>query len=159
MDELIQKTWLQVWEKAYQCKGTTQASIFKWIKTIAHNLGMNMVRDLQKLNQMIAFEDFETDLQADQYIHPQQSRHPQIMIGDEVSMSGEDTQIKLEFAESVKLLIHQLTPQEHNAFTLWVNGHPKNEIARMLNVKPPRVTQLFDQIAKKKKKLDQSFLD
>ena len=67
-EELLQKTWSQVWLKACQCRENKQNSIYNWIKTIALHIGFNMMRDSRKLDEMIALDGFQSEYEAERFL-------------------------------------------------------------------------------------------
>jgi len=148
VEELLQQTWIKVWRRIDQCDGFTCRTILAWIKQAALRTGLNMVRDQKKLEQLLSLEG-ERSSQEDGgspceetnfYTHENQGQ---------AAWVRRPTEDQVIFNDLVKKWRSELTGQERKVLFLRLDGCSNSEIAAILNISRPRVSQYLDQIARK----------
>ncbi len=146
IEEVVQRTWIKIWEKASQCHSSTSSSTYAWIYKIARNTALTLWRDMKKLDEVISFDDVVFTEAAPQdlpTIHGS-SRKGHIIKSERAI---EEEIVEQEYQRSWKAF---LSPKERQVYGLWIAGYTKSEIADILKMKRPRVSEYFRQIINKK---------
>jgi RNA polymerase sigma factor (sigma-70 family) len=148
IEELLQQVWIKVWLKADQCRGQTHIAIRAWIKQIALRMGINMVRDGQRLEELIRISQ-ENDVEEDKNSICDENE----LIGQEswgtVTSNWRPTEDQVIFHDLMQHWLKRLTNQEGKVFILFLDGYPKSEIAEIMKISRSRVSQYIDQILAK----------
>jgi RNA polymerase sigma factor (sigma-70 family) len=150
--ELLHQTWLKVWINAKQCTGDTQRSILKWVKTIAYHTGLNMIRDDKMLQESISIEESKPDKNRQPI---QDNLDAAQGLWDNQQPSFRPVEESVIFQEKMEKLIKELSKQEYKVFSYSKDGYTGSEIAKLLSISKPRVSQYIKQIIKKNKKQTQ----
>lgn len=145
--ELVQQTRIKVWLKAGQCKGSTRRSIFAWIKKIVYTTGINLLRDGEKPE---LFSDVERNASTmDGASAENQPWDLAAGLWADSSNSRRTMEDDVVLRESIRTWMKELTNRERKVFLLCLYGYSKTEIAEMLQISNPRVSQYVEQIYNK----------
>lgn len=148
-EELIQQTWIRVWMKSGQCHSKSKDGILRWVYKIARNLGLNMLRDTRKLDEMISLDEDDSE-NNHEYLNLEFSQADHIVIesnGLPFQRVTEDQAIQQDWLNRWSA---KLTERERKAFSLWLYNFSNKQISELMHISKPRVTQLLKQIYKKK---------
>lgn len=148
-EELIQQTWIRVWMKSGQCHSKSRNGILRWVLKIAQNLGLNMLRDTRKLNEIVSLD--ECDSKTDDRFLDFESNHLEyIFVTPNESSFQRTVEDQAIFQETLARWTSKLTPRERKVFSLWLYNFPNKQISKIMRISESRVTQLLKQINKKK---------
>lgn len=153
VEELLHQTWVKVWLKMDQCRGFTCQSILAWIKKAALRIGINMVRDNRKFAELLRLESENSSDEDGSSPREETNVFPQENGGMAASM-WRPTEDQVIFNDLIEKWRESLTDQERNVFRLILEGCSKSEIADMMDISRPRVSQYIEQISGKNAGID-----
>lgn len=144
IEELLNAVWRKVSQKAIQCRGNSETSIFNWILKIARNTGLNMIRDNKKYEEILSLDELVSKEDNPQVADEQIGSGQSLWNSQDPSPRTIEDQIILD--EQFRGWSNKLTKQEQKVFDLILDGYLKIDIADTLGISRPRVTQIIKQI-------------
>lgn len=148
IEELLHQTWIKVWQNIGQCRGRSRQSILAWTKSISLNLGYNLVRDNKKFDELLHLDAERSGEESES--HSWEETNFRIKENKRgVSTLHRPTEDQVLFRDLMQKWQDQLTDQELRVFTLCLDGYSKSEIATILGISRPRVSQYIEQICSK----------
>jgi RNA polymerase sigma factor (sigma-70 family) len=148
VEELLQQTWIKVWRNMDQCHGVSCQSILAWIKKTALRTGLNMIRDDREFDELLRLEREHPSGEDGNSLCDEVSLIPQES-GKTAASMWRPTEDQVIFSDLMQQWRASLTDQERKVFLLCLGGYSKSEIADMLNISRPRVSQYIEQIYRK----------
>jgi len=145
VDEVLQRTWITVWEKASQCRKESPASTIGWIYRISRNLAYNLLRDSKHIQEIVNLEEDE----GDEVAFPERTINRRKLNSGPV-FSNRPTEERVIEDESKRIFLASLTKNQYPVFILWIYGYKEKEIADILEISPQRVSQYMKQISAKR---------
>ena len=145
IEEVLQRTWITVWEKAIQCRNESPASTIGWIYRISRNLAYNLLRDNKHIQELITREEDEID----EVSFPENTINRRRLNSGQVS-SNRPTEERVVEDERKRLFFASLTKNQQQVYILWIDGYKEKEIANFLKISPQRVSQYMKQISEKR---------
>lgn len=136
-ESIVQDVMFCVYRKAGTYNGNSDAQATSWLYRITHNRTIDITRAMRRFQ--------EVELDADD--------RPMSELPDPDNENDDDTRRAEEVDEEIRqylnLFIQSLTPREREVLALKVKGLRSNEIAEIVGVSAPRITQLMQNIQRK----------
>lgn len=148
-EELIQQTWIRVWMKSGQCHSKSRNGILRWVLRIARNLGLNMLRDTQRLKEIVSLDECDSNIDAG-LLNVESDPLECIFATPNDPSFQRTVEDQAILQETLALWTTKLTPRECKVFSLWLYNFSNKQISEIMCISESRVTQLLKQISKKK---------
>lgn len=118
-----------------------EVSAWKWVYKIARNRAYKWIRTRNREIPWYEESDDDSELGVDRFYREIISYNPNL----DTNNVEEIIEMRL-FFEKVMQMLQQLTPREKQVITLLERGYQNKEIAAIMRVSPPRVTQIIQSI-------------
>ena len=136
-ESIVQDVMFCVYRKAGTYNGSSDAQAASWLYRITHNRTIDITRAMRHFQ--------EVELDADD------SPMSELPDPDDDDDTRRAAEVDEEIRQYLNLFIQSLTPREREVLGLKVKGLRSNEIAGLVGVSAPRITQLMQNIQRKAK--------